>query len=158
MKICKVCLQSDILCGACNRKLEEGRISRMDVALSRALHEINKERNADTDFLCAIEDAGKIFVVVDSRHAARFIGPGGKTIKKISAVLGKQVKLLEKADGGDRHVIEKLIGAPVLGINKVYDGGESYKVRIEVRYARKVRPLSSIVGKILDKKISFVFE
>ena len=55
-------------------------------------------------------------------------------------------------------MIEKLIGAPVLGVNKVYFGAESYKVRVSRKYIKNVQPLTSVVGKILDKKVNFVFE
>ena len=174
MKICRVCLQSDILCGACGKKLERGEISGIDVELSRALHSVNKEKGTCVDFLQSFEDSGRIFVVAESRHVAKFIGPGGRTIKKISNNLGRQIKLLEKAEGSDKHVIEKMIGAPVLGINKTYSKEqsslrtqrqtsllypqESYKVRVEERYKRMVQPLSGVIGKILNKKITFVFE
>lgn len=154
VKICRVCLSSDILCAGCARKLENGSISKIDVELSRALHKID----SGLDFVQSLQEEGKVFVIVDSKHAARFIGPGGRNIKKLSEALGKQVKLLEKSEGSEKHVIEKLIGAPVLGINRVYAGGESFKVRVEKRFARNVRPLSEVVGRILNKKISFIFE
>ena len=51
-----------------------------------------------------------------------------------------------------------MIGAPILGINKIYSGGESYKVRVEKKYMKSVKPLTTIVGKTLNKKMSFVFE
>ena len=158
MKICKVCLQSNILCSACSKKLDNGEIKEIDVKLSRELHRINKEQDTDLDFLSTVQDGGKLFVVVDGKHAARFIGPGGRNIKKLSQDLGKQIKLLEKTEGSDKHVIEKLIGAPVIGINKIYSGIESYKVRVEKRYMRQVQPLTDVVGKIIGKKVSFVFE
>ncbi len=156
MKICRVCLSSDILCSGCSRKLEEGKISRDDVELSRALH----KTTGDIDFVQSFEENGRLFVVFESKDAAKFIGPGGRNIKKLSAELGKQIKLLEKTDGNEKHVIERLIGAPVLGINKTYskEPQESYKVRVERRYLRNVQPLSNVVGRILNKKISFVFE
>ncbi|MEK6888207.1 MAG: KH domain-containing protein [Candidatus Aenigmatarchaeota archaeon] len=157
MKICKVCLQSNMLCSACSKKLDNGEIKEIDVKLSRELHRINKERDTNLDFLSTVEDGSKLFVVVDSKHAARFIGPGGRNIKKLSQDLGKQIKLLEKTEGSDKHVIEKLIGAPIVGINKVYPE-ESLKVRVERRYRKNVQPLAAVVGKVINKKVSFVFE
>ena len=154
MKICKVCLSSDLLCSGCSRKLDEGMITKTDIALSRTLHEINQK----SDFIEAFEENGRIFVIVDTKHTREFIGPGGKNIRKLSETLGKPVKLLERATGTEKHIIEKLIGAPVLGINKIYSNGESFKVRLEKRYARNVQSLAGVVGKILNKKVSFVFE
>src|SRR3989338_11543968 len=157
MKICSVCLQSDILCSGCSRKLDDGKITRTDIELSRAIHKISKEKKFDVDFIQSEEDSGKVFVVVESNHASRFIGPGGRNIKKLSQLLGKQVKLLEKAEGSEKHVIEKMIGAPILGVNKVY-AQEIYSVRVEKRYARTVQPLADVISKILDRNVRFVFE
>ena len=147
-----------MLCSACNRKLESGEIKRIEVDLSRAMHNFGREKGFDMDFLSALEKNGKVFVVVESRHASKVIGPGGRNIKKISEMIGRQMKLLEKAEGTEKHVIEKMIGAPVIGINKIYSGGESYKVRVEKKYMRSVQPVMDIVGKVLNKKMSFVFE
>ncbi len=158
MKICKVCLESDMLCSACNRKLENGNIKKVEVDLSRVLYKFGKEKGFVIDFVSALENDGKVFVVVESEHAAKFIGPGGRNIKKFSTMLGRQIKLLEKAEGNERHVIERMIGVPVLGINKIYSGAESYKIRVEKRYTRAVQPLSNVVGKVLNKKVSFIFE
>lgn len=147
-----------MLCGACSRKVESGQVKPVEIELSRALNKINKEKSFDTDFLYAIEDGSRLFVIVESRHAGRFIGPGGRNIKELSKILGRQVKLLEKAEGSDKHVIEKLIGVPILGINKLYSNGESYKVRVERRYMKSVQSLSSVVSMMIGKKVSFVFE
>jgi transcription antitermination factor NusA-like protein len=158
MKICKVCLQSDMLCGACAKKLEDGLIRKVDIDLSRAVHKIGKDSGYDIDFLDTIDGGTRLFVIVESRYAGRFIGPGGRTIKKISELVGKQIKLVEKATGTDKHIIEKMIDAPVIGINRIYDGKESYKVRVEQRYRRNVEPVADVIGKLLNKKVSFIFE
>jgi transcription antitermination factor NusA-like protein len=159
MKICSVCRQSDMLCNACSKKVEEGQIKKVDVELSKALTKIGKEKGFDLDYVEIIDNGRMLFVVVESEMAGKFIGPGGKTINRISEMVGKRVKLLEKTEGSDKIVIEKLIGAPVVGVNKIFSvSGEAMKVRVQKKYARNVQPLASIVGKILDKKISFVFE
>lgn len=158
MKICKICQQSDILCAACAKAVEEGKIKETDVKLHRALNAINREKGYNLDFVESVDDGQKLYVVVENEHAAKFIGPGGKTINKIAELVGRPIKLLEKASGSDKVVIEKLIGTPVIGVSKVYFGSESFKVRVERKYMKSVRPLSGVVGKILDKKVNFVFE
>ena len=159
MKICKVCLTSNMLCNACAKNVESGSIKQVDVSLSRALYIIEKESGYDIDFVETVESNGKLFVVVPSAHAARFIGPGGRTIKKLADAVGRPIKMLEKAEGSDKHVIAKLIAAPIIGINKIYStSGEAMKVRVERRYMKNVQPLEDVAGKVLRKKISFVFE
>ncbi len=158
MKVCKVCQQSDMLCSACSKNVQEGKIKQIDVELCKALNAINKEKNYDLDFLETVDDNGKLYVIVESGLAGKFIGPGGRTIRKISETIGKQIKLLEKTTGNDKTVIEKLIGTPIIGVNKVYFGAESYKVRVSRKYIKNVQPLTSVVEKILDKKVNFVFE
>jgi transcription antitermination factor NusA-like protein len=159
MSICKVCLQSDMLCGACARKVESGAIKKIDVDLSRAVYKLSKESGHDIEFLHAIEGRDRLFVIVESKYAGRFIGPGGRTIKKLSEMIGKQIKLLEKAEGSDKEVIEKMLCVPVVGINKIYtQDGEALKVRIDGKYRRNTETVVPLLGKILNKKISVVFE
>ena len=159
MKLCKVCLTSDMLCSVCSRHVDSGAIKKIDVDLSRALYKISKESGFEIDFVDTVESNGRIFVIVESKYAARFIGPGGRTIKKLVEAVGRPIKMLERAEGSDKHIIEKLIAAQIIGINKVYtQSGEAMKVRIDRRYMKNVQPLADVAGKVLGRKISFVFE
>jgi transcription antitermination factor NusA-like protein len=159
MSICKVCLQSDMLCNACAKKVDSGEIKKIGVDLARALFKISKESGHDIEFLEAIEGKDRLFVIVESKYAGRFIGPGGRTIKKLSEIVGKQIKLLEKAEGSDKQVIEKILCVPVVGINKIYTtGGEALKVRIDAKYRRNTETVVPLLGKIMNKKISVIFE
>jgi len=99
MKLCKICINSDMFCSACAKGVESGVIKKVDVELSRALYKVSKESGYDIDFLETAESNGKLFVVVPSAYAARFIGPGGRTIKKLAEAVGKPIKMLEKAEG-----------------------------------------------------------
>src|SRR3989344_6309223 len=51
MKICKVCLSSDILCAGCSRRLEDGKITKTDIDISRAIHKISREKDFNVYFV-----------------------------------------------------------------------------------------------------------
>ncbi len=152
MKICKVCAQSDMLCAACQKKLEDGQIKQAEVDFYRAVKELGVE------LVDVLERGNRLYVIADSNNSRKIIGPGGKTIRKISEQLGKQIKVLEKTEGTDKEVIEKLIGVPVKGVNTVYSPSESYKIRLDKKYRKMAEPLKSVVSEIIGKKITFVFE
>jgi transcription antitermination factor NusA-like protein len=83
--ICSVCLKSDILCLGCKRKLEEGKISPLDVKISRALFELaQKYRGLDSiTFKRAIEVEGLIVLLVGRGEINIVVGKGGRIVRKL---------------------------------------------------------------------------
>ncbi len=158
MKICKVCIQSDMLCSACSKKLEEGKIKQVEVDFFRAMRKLSKDKAFDIEIIDVLESGNRIFVVAESMYAKRIIGPGGKNVKKLSEDLGKPIKVLEKTNGTTKEIIEKLIGVPVLSVSTVYSPSESYKIRIDARYKKNTEPLSNIVGEVVGKKVTFAYQ
>lgn len=152
MKICGICLNNDMLCQACNNKLERGEISELDVKLSRALHKLGIRG----DFIKAI-DGNYVVIFCDSSSASKLIGRSGRNAKKIEGAIGKRVRVIENS--GKKAVAEKVLNVPVIGINILYSGGESYKIRIQKQYQRKVKQeAASMLDKIFDKNVQLVFE
>ncbi len=153
MKICSVCLKNDFLCNACNKRIASGHVSKTDVEMSRALFKLG----IDADFIRSL-DAGDYYVVVaDKKGSGVLIGKGGRNSRRLTTVLGKNLRVIENVSD-EKNLIEKIVGAPVIGINKVYGTKELYKVRVETRFRNRVESLSPLVSKIMDKNVKFVFE
>ena len=153
MKICSVCLKNDILCNACSKKIASGQVTQVDVDISRAIHKLG----IDADFIRSI-DAGEYFVIItDKKDSAIIIGRGGRNVKRIGTMLGKNIRIIEDSKD-EKLFIERAIGAQVLGINKFYGQKEVHKIRVEGRYKSRVAPMESLVSKILGKNVKFVFE
>jgi transcription antitermination factor NusA-like protein len=151
MKICSVCLKSDILCPGCNKKLNTGAITKTDVDIVRSLFKLGIE----TDFIRSV-DIGPVFILATKPQAGLLIGRSGRNAKRLGIMLGKDVRIIENTND-EKTLIERILGVQVLGINKVYGAKEIYKVRLERKSRFRVGDAST-VAKILDKNVQFVFE
>lgn len=154
MKLCSVCLNSDILCGGCMRKVESGLISGTDVAVSRALNRL-ADGKARVEFLQAAEHDGKIIIVCEKKYSKPIIGRGGKSVRELSKALGKEVRVIEKAD--EKTMIENILGSRVIGINIVYGKKETKRIRVD-KERRRLRGDAALLGKILGSRYQIVFE
>jgi transcription antitermination factor NusA-like protein len=151
MKICSVCLKSDILCPGCTKKLEKGMITKTDIEIERYLFKLGIE----TDFIRSV-DVGTVFILATKAQASLLIGRAGNNAKRLGSMLGKSVRVIENTDD-EKILIERILGVQVLGINKIYGARETYKIRLEKRTRFRVGD-SATVGKIINRNVQFVFE
>lgn len=154
--ICSICLKSDMLCNACNNRLQSGQIKQMDINIAKAIFSFRPDASYDSYI-----DAGNfVIILADKDNAKKIIGKAGRNVKKLSEMLKKQVKIVEK--GSHDTMLEELLSVPIIAINKVYNqqtsAGESYRVRIDKNFSRKVRFSKEIASAVLDKKVEFIFE
>lgn len=159
MQICKVCLTSDMLCSACNGRLESGQITPLDVQLSRAIFAIRP----DADFSRYIVSDNFVIILADKENARKIIGKAGRNVQTISKQLNKHLKVVEISE--HNVMLEELLSVPIIAINKVYKQqagantpNEFYRVRIGKKFSKKVRFSTSIASAVLNKKIEYVFE
>jgi len=138
--------------------MERKELSKIDVAVSRALHALTKDvKNFDADFIKAIETDKIIIILVNKEHVGRVIGAGGKNVKKLTETLGKKVKVIEKAS--EKDMIEKLLNTQILALNKVYSGKEKIRIRIEKRFEKQInKDLKLAIEKLIKKPVEIIFE
>ncbi|MDD5318179.1 MAG: KH domain-containing protein [Candidatus ainarchaeum sp.] len=129
--ICESCAKSGELCAACGGLLQEGRISELDVTVSRLLARLSAEHGlGDADFFRAI-DLGKVVLVLTRGDPGLLIGREGKVVAEISAAVGKKVRIAEAGGDMRKTVSDIIFPARVSGVNAVYrEGREEFKVRI----------------------------
>lgn len=133
--------------------MEKGAISGLDVGVSRALFRLGLE----ADFSRSVEDDSRILLFADKTNSGMLIGRGGKNAKRLSIMLEKELRVIEQTDD-ERKLIEKIISAPILGINKIYGKSELYKVRMEKRFRQRAESLVPLVSKAIGKDVRMVFE
>ena len=150
-KICAICRQSDMLCNACNRLVEEGKVSRTDVDVSRVIEKLK----INAEFFRTVNYENRI-IIIAGNDSGKIIGKGGKNAKELTKILGKEIDVIEEGD--EKKMIEKMMRVPTIGINKVYGQQEKYKVRVERRFRPRVRMSVGLMGKILGKQIELIFE
>ena len=123
--ICDMCASSGVLCNGCQKKLESGEITDLDITVS---HLLLKE-GIDSYRRLRETDNG-VFIFADREIVPKIIGYSGKTVKEFSKKLGKRVIVIEE-DAELRERIEAVVRpSRVLAVNTVYksDGSESLKL------------------------------
>ena len=150
-KICAVCRKSYMLCQACNKLLEEKKISGTDIKVSRALEKISM----NAEFSRTIDCENKI-VIIAGKDSGKIIGRQGKNAMRLSKLLGKEIDVIEEGD--EKKMIEKMLRVPTLGINKVYGSEEKYKVRVEKRFRPRIKSTTALISKVLSKPVEIIFE
>jgi transcription antitermination factor NusA-like protein len=129
--ICGVCLKSDILCMACKKKLDEGKITESDVRISRLVSRIGSGPINEVTIKRVIEGENTIVIICAKGDAARLVGKEGIMIKKLSKNAGKMIRVIEET-GNIKEFIQNLIyPVPLSGLNIMYrPEGEMLKVLI----------------------------
>ncbi|MBI4896729.1 MAG: hypothetical protein HY832_04245 [Candidatus Aenigmarchaeota archaeon] len=159
--ICRVCIESNILCPACQGKLDRHEISPIEVAGARAIHALNKTiQGPKIEFKEIKEIGGRVVIIANPTHSGRLIGSGGKTVRLLVQTIGKPVKIIEKAEN-EKTLIENILGVPVVTINQVYAAGSSvsYKIKIGKKYMHRIDPrFLDIATHLTGKKYAVVFE
>lgn len=151
-----MCLKSDMLCSACNKKLENGEISKTEIDIARAL----AKTGDDITFSNAVDTGKRIIILCGKHNVSRIVGRGGRNAKKLESELKKRVKVVGTDSLiNDKNAMESLLNAPVIGINILYSGSESYRIRVEKKFERRIdRDVIGVLGRLSDKKTEVVFE
>jgi transcription antitermination factor NusA-like protein len=160
LPICEVCAKTGLLCSACERKLEEGKISEYDVELSRMLY---SSLGIEAEFIKVIETSDNLVVLTQRENVGKIIGKGGSTIKEVSTKFGKQIRVVGVGEFKEM-VYDFISPAKVLGFNTVYvpDGSTKYRVRVDRRDEKKLRiplrDLEKMIDSITGNKVELVLE
>lgn len=153
MKLCEVCIKSDILCNACNQKIESGELTDLDIKITRAINITGTK----ADFSDVYENEEFVIIIADSENYNKLIGKSGSNAKKISESLEKKIRIIEKSD--EKTMAESLLNTPIIGINILYSGKERYILRINKMYRKNVkRDMIGIIENIIGKKLEIIFE
>jgi len=153
------------LCLGCERKLEEGKISPLDVRISRVLFELaQKYRGLDRiNFKRAIEVKELIILLVGRGEISTVVGRGGRVILGLTEALRAKLRVIEEGADIHKQVQDILTPAKVRGINILYSGGgEEYRIRVPRAHLKllpaSIDALQALFGKLTDKNIKLVFE
>lgn len=160
LPICDVCVKTGLLCGACEKKLDSGSISELDVELSKILYELD---HTDVGFARAIDTKNSIIILTDRDSIGKLIGRDGANIKAISKRLGKPVRVI--STGSFNEMVYDLVApAKVNGISKVHrpDGSTIKRIRIKKNDVQKLRmapdDLQRVISSLSEKPSEIIFE
>jgi transcription antitermination factor NusA-like protein len=160
-----VCLKSSILCLGCEHKVKEGKISQLDVKISRILFDLAKNDRgiASINFKRSIEVDDLIVILVGKGEISNVVGKGGRVIHRLEEALNSKIRVIEEGADIRKQVQDVLTPAKVLGINILYSGGgEEYRVRIPRAYLKllpaSIDTFQDFFKKLTNKNIKLVFE
>jgi len=163
--ICEVCLKSDMLCPACQKLVDEGGISQLELSVSRFLHSTREENPAAKDIKIVelIESDGIVTIITRKGDAGKIIGKSGKFIRRLSEKLNKRIKVLEQGADIKSTIQGAILPLALLGINIVYTpAGEKIKVRISASQLRhspiRLEEIKKTLKSVLKKDIEIVKE
>lgn len=156
LPICNICAKTGILCGACESKLQEGKISKFDIELSRSLYDLGK---GEIGFERAIDTENFIIVLAQKDSIGKIIGKGGDNIRLLSNKFGKQLRVVGIGDM-DSTIYEFVAPARILGINTVYkqNGEIVRRVRINKKDKKKLRMGSDEIKKLIESLTNYTIE
>ena len=130
--ICDTDLKRNSLCEECKNKLNDGKISELDITASRLLSKIsNTVYLENVEFKKAL-DLGDLVVLVCTGNIGLIIGKKGKNVAELSKELGKKVRIIEETKD-EKKMIQDLIGeARIIAVNKIFKrDGHEHKIMIK---------------------------
>ena len=161
--ICDLCMKSKVLCSGCSEKVKRGRISELDVKISRLLYKMKDKYNLENvDFTKAV-DLGRVVLVLTKKDVGPLIGREGKVVSDISQTVGKKVRIAEIGGDIKKTISDVVAPVKILGINKVYrKDGNLYKVRFSRKEIKQlpvdINSLEKALQSLLESDIMIVFE
>lgn len=159
LPICDICAKTGVLCSTCESKLQEGKISELDVKLSGLLYELGK---SEIGFERAIDTKNFIIVLTKKEDVGKIIGRGGDNIRFLSEKLEKQLRVIGTGDLEDT-IYDFVAPARITSINTVYrlDGSTIKRVRIDKKDKEKLRmdleEIKKLIASLADDNIEIIF-
>ncbi|MCD6226985.1 KH domain-containing protein [Candidatus Micrarchaeota archaeon] len=113
------------------KKLREGKLSKTDINVSKALYEVAKEKNLNNiGFEKAIE-IGDVIIITTKQNIGLLIGRGGSIASALSKKLNKKIRIIKHSETRHKLVSELIEPAVLKGINVKYTKtGKIWKILI----------------------------
>ncbi len=160
LPICNICAKTGVLCSSCESKLKEGRISELDVELSKILYKIGK---GEIGFEKSLDTKDFVIILAKKEDIGKIIGKNGVNIRQLSSKLNKQVRVIGTGNLEDT-IYDFVAPARILGINTVYrpDNTTIKRVRINKKDKKKLRmkieEIQKLISSLTDSVIEISFD
>ena len=140
--LCNVCLNSDMLCMACKKKLDGGKITDSDINISKVVNEVAKTFKPLKEIeIKRVIDGERISVIICRKgDGARLVGKDGVMIKKLSKLVEKPLRVVEESEDVREFVQNHVNPIPVIGLNIIYKP-EREVLKVIIPRGRKI-PMS----------------
>ena len=155
-QICQFCLMSGMLCPKCQKKVESGEVTQLDLKIARLLLSMEKEFPVlqEVTFYGAVNAKETLAIIVDKGDVARMLSYGGKIIREIGKKVGKIVRVVEHGVSSRKFIEDLFAPLTVVAINKIWlpDGTTETRVILDRRSGKlskqRVESLKEIAKKV----------
>lgn len=155
-QVCQFCLMSGMLCSKCQSKLDSGEITALDLKIGRMLLSIEKDYPIlqDVTFYGAVNADNTLALIVGKGDVARMLSYGGKIVKEISRLTGKNIRILEHGVDVRKFLEDLFAPLSVVTINKIWlpDGTVETRVILDRRSGKiskqRMKALKEIAKKV----------
>lgn len=161
--ICELCASSGVLCSGCSGKLGSGKISQLDVEVSKLLHELKAECGLEEASFIRAVDLGSSAIIFTNGDVGLLVGRGARVASAIGKRVGKRVRVAKQGAGVKQTISDIISPAKLLGVNEIFSPeGKKFKVRISKRDSRvlplDVESLGKIVSSLYNASVRIEFE
>jgi transcription antitermination factor NusA-like protein len=141
LPICLIDAQTNTLCRKCKQLLRDGRISDIDIEISKILLDLsNTERDIkNVAFYSAIE-LDEVVIII-TRHQDVPLLSKKEVIDKIKQVVYKEIRFLERTKDPKKLVESLLHPIPILNVSTLYlppFSDKEYKIEISKKYKNQL--------------------
>ena len=163
--ICNICLKSGILCQGCSSKLQEGKLSKLELDISCALFELSKKHKEleQLIFKRAVDADGLVILMVGAGQIPFLVGRRGRVVQELENILNTKVRIIEEGSTEKKLIQDLLTPAEVIGINVLYTkSGDEHRIRVPRRHLKRLpknkEKIQMALSKLTNKKFTIVFE
>ena len=160
--LCTVCLNSDILCAGCSRRLASGEITETTVRTARALNALAEKAPSlrEASLKTVLETPTHLLLIVSRGSAGKLVGKGGVVAKGLREALGKSIRVIEETTDARLFLQNILFPIPVLGVGVRYaNGSETLSVRVQRRrLPLSAEAVASIALQVLKKPVELTVQ
>ncbi|RLI94349.1 MAG: transcription elongation factor NusA [Candidatus Altiarchaeales archaeon] len=160
LPICDICAKTGVLCSKCESKLNKGKISELDIKISKLLYKIGE---GEIGFERAIDTKNFIIILTQKENIGKIIGKGGDNIRHLSNTFGKQIRVI--GTGNLEDIIYDFVApARINSINTVYktDGTIIKRVKINKKDKKRLRmgveEIENLIKSLTDESVEITFE
>ncbi|MBI5158938.1 transcription elongation factor NusA [Candidatus Micrarchaeota archaeon] len=161
--ICELCASSGVLCSGCEGKLNSGKISQLDVDLSKTLHALSSEHKLGEASFTRAVDLGFSAIIFTDGNVGLLVGQNARVASAIGKQVGKRVRIAKEGADVRQTISDIIFPAKLLGVNEIFSpDGKKFKVRISRRDARvlplDLDALNKLFSKLFNASVKTEFE
>ncbi len=155
-----------LICGNCQEKIEEGKITELDVKVARALASLEdlfpSIKNVTFKRVYPINEV--LIVLVGKGDVRRILGSGRRVLRQLEEELNAKVRIVEESRNPQDILRDLIRPVKILGVNTIWLPDNSFEriIRISERERENIplslKQLENAIYEMTSERIRIVFD